>query len=200
MRMTGRRIIIAALVTLGGVQGAMLWIARVRMGREDNPERRVGYLTDARVKTLASSVRRLDLVAGTPVLSSLVPPNSCAVLMFFSSNCAALRSVGRSWGERQSLRTSGGTVPVRWIAILPTDTAAADSARAVASVSGVHWLAREGMASWLGIRMVPRAWVVGPDLRVFGVVVDTGSASSAADSCMRFQQALARDGRRGVTP
>lgn len=200
MRTTGRRLLIAALVTLGGVQGTLLWIARARLGRADNPERRVGYLADARVKTLASPMRRLDLVAGAPVLSTLVPPNSCAVLMFFSSNCAALRSVGRSWDERQSLRTSGGTVPVQWIAILPTDTAAADSARAVASVPGVHWLAREGMASWLGIRMVPRAWVVGPDLRVFGVVADTASASSAADSCMRFQQALARDARPGVTP
>ncbi len=141
-----------------------------------------GHLSDARLRT-TSPGRRIDALLPSPSLGSLVSSNSCSVLVFFSSTCPALPSIAPKWRGIDSIPSASGPAPVHWIAIFPDDSLAADSASILADVKRVHWMVVRDAASVRGIDLIPRAWIVDDQLRVFDVTHDPSQAAEAVEAC-----------------
>jgi hypothetical protein len=64
----------------------------------------------------------------------------------------------------------------------------------MAGIDEVFWMTTRTAALSRGISLVPRAWVVDQDLRLFGVAADTAAARLAVEACV-----AARRTRTGVS-
>lgn len=180
----------AGLAALAIVQAIGIELADRELSDLDISVADQGHLADARLRTSSVPGRRVDALFPSPSIRSLVSPQSCSVLVFFSSTCPALPSIAPKWRGLDSLSSAIGSAPVHWIAIFPDDSLAADSASSLADVTQVHWMITGDAASLRGIDLIPRAWIVDDQLRVFGVTHDPSQAAEAVEACAAAQATM----------
>lgn len=179
------RVGIVLLAGLAGLQSALIGFAAWRARHPAEVQLVPGRLADAELLSRPPSRRSLIETFGSKEsLGELVQGNRCSVVVFFSSSCPALREFSRSWGGLSEIVSSSWSTPVVWVAIFPSDSLAADSARAAASVQRVFWLTRADDAQVRGVHLIPSAWILDSSLRVYGVTTDTGQARAALMECL----------------
>lgn len=177
------RWVIAALAVVAAIQASLLLMVDRRIAGGAFRGSRKGRIADAPLSTFGSGRPRLDMLLSSATLSEIAGSHRCSVFMFFTSTCQWLRPIGSRWNGVNALEIAGEPVPVHWIAIHPGDVAARDSASAVAGVLKIHWMTTTFAAAQRGISLVPRAWVVGRDLRVYGTAQDPTDARRAIEEC-----------------
>lgn len=126
---------------------------------------------------------RLAVAFGGERLSNLIPERGCTVIMFFTSTCSALPSVGPLWRGVTTVETRRGRVPVHWVSLSPFDTLAATAAREHAGVSEVRWVSRSSDLYAYGVDVVPRAWVISSDLRLVGIGSTPSEVAEILSQC-----------------
>lgn len=180
------------LLLLAGLVIAQAGLLAYSSFSERTPERvqvQPGRLAEAELRGRAPVLlSRVQTLLPPQRLSALVPRSGCAVVVFFSSSCPGLRPFAEQWRGLSGIPTASGIAPVSWVATFPTDSLAADSARAVGGVDRVLWFTHSDDASIRGVLEVPAAWILDDSLRVFGVTTDTTMAREALQECWRIQR------------